>query len=348
VIVNESGAVGTYQLAVGHCPFFVSPLSEGVPRFFATLDDWPGFAPNARTWPVVGVRGSGHDYDLDVAPAPRSQFGPFNACSDSIVGSQLAGTGTRLVTADFRKLPLRNYTAHASLEGQPQTSSAGYIEWDGASDSILVNGPTLVVAPPPNNVLDAWKISLVKNVTYTFNLVPAVGATAQYRLLLFGNPSPGSPYWASRPDAILEASGPHGFIPGITGLYGVVVVNDNGGTGNYNVSVTANLVDVPGERPAAVANRIRAAAPNPSAGAMRIEFELARAGEAEFRLRDVAGRTVATVPVGRRDAGIASVTFDVASTPGFGADGRVAPGVYFLSLVVDGIEANRRRIILCR
>jgi hypothetical protein len=249
------------------------------------------------------------------------------------------------VTADFRKLPLRNYTAHASLEGQPQTSSAGYIEWDGASDSILVNGPTLVVAPPPDNVLDAWKISLVKNVTYTFNLVPAGGATAQYRLLLFGNPSPGNPYWASRPDAILEASGPHGFIPGITGLYGVVVVNDNGGTGNYNVSVTANLVDVPGERPAVAANRIRAAAPNPSAGAMRIEFELARAGAAEFRLRDVAGRTVATVPVGRRDAGIASVTLN---TPGFGADGRVAPGVYFLSLVVDGIEANRRRIILCR
>lgn len=337
VMVNESGATGTYQLAVGHCPFFVSAISEGVPRFFATLDDWPGFTPNAKTWPVVGVRGSGFDYDLDVAPSTRSQFGPFAACSDSIVGSQVSGTGTRVVTGDFRKLPLRLYTAHASLEG-PQTASAGYIEWDGASDSIVVNAAPISVVPPPNNVLDAWKITLVKNVFYTFNLVPAGGATAQYRLLLFGNPSPNNPYWASRPDAILEASGPHMFLPGVTGLYGVVVVNDNGGTGNYTVSVTANLTDVPGEK-AFPASRIRAAAPNPSSGAARIEFELARAGEAEFRLHDVAGRTVAKFAAGRRDAGIATFTLDSRG---------VAPGVYFLSLVVDGVEANRTRFILVR
>ena len=346
VIVNESGASGTYDLAVGHCPFSTSHMSEGVPRFFATPDDWPGFTPNARSWPVVGVRGNAQLYALDVAPSHRSQFGPFQACSDSIVGSQSTGLGTRLVTADFRKLPLRLYTAHASLEGQPQTSSAGYFEWDGAGDSILVNGAPIAVVPPPNNVLDAWKITLVTGVTYTFNVVPAGGATAVYRLLLFGNPTPANPYWASRPDAILEASGPHGFIPGHTGLYGVVVVNDNGGTGNYTLSVTANLTDVPAG-PAIAAHRIRAAAPNPSAGAMRIDFELARAGAAEFRLRDVAGRTVATVPAGRRDAGIGSFTLD--ATSGLGTDGRrVAPGVYFLSLVVDGVEANRRRIILTR
>jgi hypothetical protein len=193
VIVNESGATGTYQLAVGHCPFFVNPMSEGVPRFFATLDDWPGFTPNANSWPVVGVRGDGHLYNLDVAPYPRSQTGVFPACSDSIVGSQFSGLGTRLVTADFQTLPLRAYTAHASAEGQPQTSSAGYIEWDGASDALTVNGGPLAVVPPPNNVLDAWKINLTAGITYTFQIVPAGGATADYRLLLFGNSSPGNP-----------------------------------------------------------------------------------------------------------------------------------------------------------
>jgi hypothetical protein len=337
VIVNESGAVGTYHLAVGHCPFFTSILSEGVPRFFATLDDWPGFTPNARSWPVVGVRGSGHLYSLDVAPGARSQFGPFHACSDSIVGSQSSGLGTRLVTADFRNLPLRSYTAHATLDGQPQTSSAGTIEWDGAGDSITVNGAPIAVVPPPNNVLDAWKITLVTGITYTFQVVPAGGATAVYRLLLFGNPSPANPYWANRADAILEASGPHQFIPGHSGPYGVVVVNDNGGTGNYTVAVTANLVDVPTGPPAVA---IRAAAPNPSTGAVRIEYELARRGAAEFRLRDVAGRTVATARAGRRGPGVGSFTLDLAGT--------VAPGVYFLSLVVDGVEGSRTRIILLR
>jgi hypothetical protein len=353
VIVNESGAVGTYYLAVGHCPFFAGNLPEGVPFFFATLDYWPAFTPNVHSWPVVGVRGNGHLYNLDVAPYPRSQIGSFNVCSDSVVGSQVSGLGTRLVTADFQTLPLRAYTAHAGIEGLPQTSSAGFVEWDGAGDALVVNGDPLVVTPPPNNVLDAWKIPLTIGVTYTFQIVPAGGATADYRLMLFGNPSPGSPYWASRPDAILETSAVHAFIPGQSGLYGVVVVNDNGGTGNYSVSVTANLVDVPPGPPAVAAHRIRAAAPNPSAGTMRIDFELARAGEAEFRLRNVAGRTVATIPVGRRDAGVASFSLDPTSAARFGAGSngngsRVAPGVYFLSLVVDGVEADRTRVILLR
>jgi hypothetical protein len=353
VIVNESGAAGTYQLAVGHCPFFASILTEGLPWYFATLDQWPGFTPNANSWPVVGVRGDGHLYNLDVAPYPRSQFGTFPTCSDSIVGTQYSGLGVRLVTADFQTLPLRTYTVHTSAEGQPQTSSAGHIEWDGAGDAITVNDPPISVVPPPNNVLDAWKIALTAGITYTFQLVPELGSTADYRLLVFGNPSPGNPYWASRPDAILEATGPHGFIPGQSGLYGVVVVNDNGGTGNYSLSVTADLVDVPTGPPAVAAHRIRAAAPNPSAGAMRIEFELARPGTAEFRLRDVAGRTVAILPAGRRDAGIASFTLDGTGAGGGGVAGsrdgrRVAAGVYFLSLVVDGVEAHGVRVVLLR
>ena len=353
VIVNESGAVGTYQLAVGRCPFFATGLSENVPFHIGSLDDWPAFTPNAHSWPAVGVRGDiGHSYNFDVAPYPRSQFGTYPVCSDSVVGSQYSGLGVRVLAGDFRAQPLRPYTARASIEGQPRLSSSGEIEWDGAGDALIVNGDVLAVVPPPNNVLDAWNVHLIMGVTYTFTLVPAPGATAIYRLLVFGNATPGSPAWSSRPDAILEASGPHGFIPGHSGTYGVVVVNDNGGTGNYTVAVTANLVNVPGVPggpPPVAAHRIRAAAPNPSAGAMRIDFELARAGTAEFRLRDVAGRTVATVPAGRREAGVSSFMLDGGVGSVAGRDvRRVAAGVYFLSLVVDGVEADGRRIVLLR
>jgi hypothetical protein len=88
-------------------------------------------------------------------------------------------------------------------------------------------------------------------------------------------------------------------------------------------------------------------------GALRIEFELARAANAEFRLRNVAGGTVATVPAGHRDAGVASFAWDApgaASHRGAGGAGSrgVPPGVYFLSLVVDGVETDRTRIILLR
>jgi hypothetical protein len=253
------------------------------------------------------------------------------------------------VTGDFQTLPLRQYTAHAHLAGPPTASSNGFVEWDGAGDAITVNAGPTVVSPPPNNVLDAWHVMLAVGVTYTFQIVPAVGATADYRLMVFGNPVP-STHWAGRSNAILETSAVHGFIPGYSGKYGVVVVNDNGGTGGYSVSITANLLAVDPRAAAPLASRIRSAAPNPTAGALRIEFELARAGNAEFRLRSVAGRTVATLPAGHRDAGTASFAWDASgasSSRGGGSRG-VAPGVYFLSLVVDGVETDRTRIILLR
>ena len=353
VIVNESGVVGTFGLAVSHCPFFANIMSEGVPFNFQTLDFWPAFTPNAHSWTAVGVRGAeGYLYDLDIAPWPRLQAGDHPQCTDSVFVSQLSGAGVRVVTGDFQTLPLRQLTAHANLEEQPRTDSYGFMEWDGAGDAIAVNGGPIVVAPPPNNVLDAWHVMLVVGVTYTFQIVPDGGATADYRLILFGNPIPET-HWASRPDAILETSGVHAFIPGYSGKYGIVVVNDNGGTGGYSVSVTASQLAVDPPPTRSLASRIRSAAPNPSAGALRIEFELARAGNAEFKLRSVAGRTVATVPAGHRDAGITSFAWDAsgsASHRGAGGAGSrgVPPGVYFLSLVVDGVEMDRTRIILLR
>jgi len=351
VIVNESGAAGSYYLAVTHCPFFASILSEGVPFQIQSIDYWPAYTPNAHSWGVVGVRGGvANPYDLDVATYPRLQGGDYPLCTDSLLASQSSGSGVRLVTGDFQTLPLRQYTAHAHLAGPPTTSSNGFVEWDGAGDAITVNAGPTVVSPPANNVLDAWNVMLAVGVTYTFQIVPAVGATADYRLMVFGNPVP-STHWAGRSNAILETSAVHGFIPGYSGKYGVVVVNDNGGTGGYSVSITANLLAVDPRATTPLASRIRSATPNPTAGALRIEFELARAGNAEFRLRSVAGRTVATLPAGRRDAGPASFAWDASGAASHrgGGDGRgVPPGVYFLSLVVDGVETDRTRIILLR
>ena len=353
VIVNESGAVGTFHLAVSHCPFFANIMSEGVPFNFQTVDFWPAFTPNAHSWAAVGVRGAEeYVYDLDIGPWPRLQADDYPQCTDSVFASQLSGAGVRVVTGDFQTLPLRQLTAHANLEDQPRTDSYGFMEWDGAGDEIAVNGGPVVVSPPPNNVLDAWHVMLVVGVTFTFQIVPDAGATADYRLILFGNPIPAT-HWASRPDAILETSGTHAFIPGYSGKYGIVVVNENGGTGGYSVSVTASQLAVDPPPMRSLASRIRSVAPNPSAGAMRIEFELARAGNAEFKLRSVAGRTVATVPAGHREDGVASIVWDASGAAGRqgggGAGGRgVPPSVYFLSLVVDGVETDRRRIVLLR
>jgi hypothetical protein len=204
-----------------------------------------------------------------------------------------------------------------------------------------------VVAPPPNNVLDAWSVTLNTGVTYTIQIAPAGGATADYKLMLFGNPLPGGAHWASRPNAILETGAVHLFIPGYSGKYGVVVVNDNGGTGGYSVSISGSATGVDPRPAGSLTSRIRSAAPNPTAGALRIEFELARAGNAEFRLRSVAGSTVASAPAGQLGAGTARFAWDALGAGGAGSRA-VPPGVYFLSLVVDGVEADHTRIILLR
>jgi len=347
VIVNENGATGTFFFAVTHCPFSTTLPSEGVPFQFQSIDQWSAFTPNAHSWAAVGVRGT-QSYDLDTATYRRLKNGTYSQCTDSVLASQLTGAGVRVIAGDFQTLPIRQYTVHEGLAGPPTTSSNGVLEWDGAGDAIAVNGGPVVVAPPPNNVLDAWYAILIKGVTYTIQIVPAGGGTADYKLMLFGNPLPGGSHWAKRPDAILEASGAHQFIPGYSGKYGIVVVNDNGGTGGYSVSIISSPTGVDPRPAGTLTSRIRSAAPNPSAGPVRIEFELARAGAAEFRLRSVAGSTVASVPAGHLGAGTARFAWDALGAGASGGSRGVPPGVYFLSLVVDGVETDHTRIILLR
>lgn len=340
VVVNESGGNGDLYSMVGRCPFFSSILSDNVPFFLPALEDWPAFTPSADAWSVVGARGNpGYRYIVDIAPFPRSQTGIQSLCSDSILASQYSGHGIKLVAGDFRTLPVRMYTARVALEGDLKTSSAGFVEWENGADSIVVNAGPLLVSPPANNVLDAWSVRLAAGSSYDIEIVPAGGATATYELVLFKNTGGA---WASRPDAVFTTTGAGNYLPTETDRFSLVVLNDNGGTGDYTVSITSSQVDVPGPGPLGVTSRIRSAAPNPAIAGARVDFELATAGRATLAIRDAQGRTVATVPLGVRPAGIGTAAWN-----GKNGDGRrVASGVYFLSLVLDGRATEGTKLIV--
>ena len=206
VIVNETGAAGDSYFAVSRCPFSASGLADNTPLYLPALEEWPAFTPAVHAWGAVGVRGeTGYAYGLDVAPALRSQMGAFPTCTDSVVASQYTGIGVHVIAGDFRSLPLRLYSARVSLQGTWNTSSAGYVEYEDAGDSIVVGAPATLVSPPSHNVLDAWNINLVVGRGYDFSLTPVSGAAAP-RLLLYRNPGPGSGYWASRTDAVFQTS----------------------------------------------------------------------------------------------------------------------------------------------
>ncbi len=77
--------------------------------------------------------------------------------------------------------------------------------------------------------------------------------------------------------------------------------------------------------------------PNPFEGSTRISFELAEPADVRLRLFDVHGRLVRSLADDRREAGVHEVLLD----------GRtLAPGVYWYRLETDGVEANRRSLVV--
>jgi len=82
----------------------------------------------------------------------------------------------------------------------------------------------------------------------------------------------------------------------------------------------------------AAALAFRRVAPNPSSGSVRIEFELARGGDAALEVFDVSGARVRTLLSGFQQAGAGSAEWDGRTRTGAFAP----PGTYFLKLTAGG------------
>jgi hypothetical protein len=344
VVTNEKGLAGDFYIGLKNCPFSSHGLVNKLPYFSILLDEYPNFVPPAPRWNVVGVRGDVTLYGMDIAPDLRDQNGLYGSCTDSVLAEQYSGLGAKVIAGDFRTLPQRFYSAHMSVEGQPFTTPGAYIEWEDGQDSLVVNAPPTVVSPPDHNVIDTWGVSLLGGGTYNFQLTRDPGATAAYKMMIFWNSlAPGTPYWAARPDAIAEDPAYISVGTPVTDQFCVVVVNDNGGTGGYSIQVTSDLVGAsPGPSIPRV-SRIRSMSPNPSPGATRIDYDLARSGRAALRVTDVAGRVVANLsPTGVAGAG--SLTWNGRADDGT----RPAAGVYFVTLSIDGVTHDHAKMIMLR
>lgn len=107
------------------------------------------------------------------------------------------------------------------------------------------------------------------------------------------------------------------------------------------------LVDPPGVNavgpPALPAlAELRPPAPNPTAGATRVEFVLARAARARVRVVDVTGREVRRLADRDFAAGRHELSWD-----GLGPDGaRARPGLYWLRVEGAGAPLGRKIVLL--
>ena len=100
----------------------------------------------------------------------------------------------------------------------------------------------------------------------------------------------------------------------------------------------------PASRPAAakVGARLQAPTPNPMSSSSTIAFHLAAPADVQLSIFDVSGRRVRTLAEGARPSGDQSVTWDGTDMAGQ----RVASGVYFYRLWIDGAAVGDERIVI--
>jgi flagellar hook assembly protein FlgD len=85
-----------------------------------------------------------------------------------------------------------------------------------------------------------------------------------------------------------------------------------------------------------------AVSPSPSSGIVAFEFELARPASVSFEVVDVTGRMLSRMATAMTAAGPHTIRWD-----GAGAAGdRVAPGVYFVRMLVNERVIDARKLVL--
>ena len=185
-------------------------------------------------------------------------------------------------------------------------------------------------------MLECWDVYLGSGQTYQvyFNTTGA-----NLKLFLF---DPGAA-WAGRSSAVLQRTGSATsapYVPSTTGAFGVVVVNEDGQAGSYDLGISGLVVAVADDGPRRTS--LESLSPNPARGDVRIRFGLREPGLVGFQVLDVAGRVVSEVPERPWQPGRWGVDWSSGARGGH----RLGAGVYFLRMRVAGQTLATRRFVL--
>jgi hypothetical protein len=201
--------------------------------------------------------------------------------------------------------------------------ASAYVEWDSGGTHVFPDGVQVLGEMETNNIIELSDIYLIGGITYDISI--STTGTAEFKFFIFR--STGDPYFATRGDAELETIGSTSYMAPETGWYGLVVVNENGGSGTFPLSVTPIGVAAEGT-PAASRGGIHSLVPNPTNGAIAIRFGVPSPQPVSFEIIDVTGRVIARLPA--ENAGTGSWTRSWNGSTSHGA--RPSPGVYFVRM----------------
>lgn len=328
-VVNDDGAADTYRFNVKAC-FTPTALASTVVQVDAP-ENFHTFNQTAPFWTAVGVR-SASDWDINVNSSGVGGAPGF--CQSGLLAASLGVGVTDFVVGDFNagaNAPGTYYVRDYRFAG----AATGSVEWDSGSDLVAVGGALTHRATGASDVLEVWDVRLLAGQTYAIYF--AHTGAADVKVMLFRNP--GGAYWAPRNANVYANTVAGNFTAPATGYYGLVVVNDNGAAGTYDVGVYGSALAVqPGTTTQPTA--LRSVQPNPARAGMHVEYALSQRAPVRVQMLDLAGRVVAEMENGTREAGVWQAGWNGLTRTGQ----RAAPGVYLVRLEVGGRTIGQRKV----
>jgi hypothetical protein len=302
--------------------------------------------PITFSWSGVGVRSpAGSDWDIDFYDQFGYGLGPYPICFGyPLAGSNYGGI-VDFVVASFESNRTPSNGNYGARVSRFSGSGNGTVEWDLTAKTIAKDCTGSCGAVSVNNwtgLLDVYDVKLDAGQTYTFDFTHT--GSADIKLLLFTSNGQTGPYVVGRDHAVFETGNRYTtYTAPVTEFYGVALVNDNGLAGTYQAKVITGIPVGVGDTPA-TKSTMMGVAPNPAHGEASFRFSLREAGDVSFRVMDMAGRLVGSIPLQRWQPGTWTVRWD-----GRGSDGRsVAAGVYFVQMELDGRRLGQQRLALVR
>ena len=238
VVVNDNGEPGTYTVEVGTCPPS-TPLASGSSVATPAANGHYSFHQSLEYWSAVGVRADGPETNWNVASygTPTGSWWPV--CFSDLLAQTYHPAGyVDFVAGNFNRGhgSLGTYYARVSEESGPGDART---EWDGGGGTFSVGG-VVTDGMTSDDLLRIWDIYLEKGVDYHLYL-QRYGADLRAAVL-----GPEAGPWQSRFDALVDTEGECAhFIPNASTFHGLVVTNDDGQNGSYELRVFEQFVNQP-------------------------------------------------------------------------------------------------------
>jgi hypothetical protein len=228
VVYADHLATGSFDLRVGP-PCEQTPLVSGVPQGATDAEFW-SFDQTYPCWSAIGLRRSSGTGNPDLYVYESwDEGGAAPSCVDTMLCNCTMPDGdTDFIAGNFHWEDLGTYYAETSWE---YGSGVYTLFWDAYGEAAPTDGTPISMAMGPTDIVRVWDVYLEAGREYTFHFSPT-GTDLRLSLI------PPYEQWTPRWLAEFETTGDYVWTPLLTLPHGLVVFNEGGGSGSFELSIT--------------------------------------------------------------------------------------------------------------